>query len=99
MANIKSAKKKIKVIRRRTLENKIQKIKMKKAIKEMKKALLANDVSKARELYPNVAKIIDQTAAKGIIHKNNASRKKSRLMKLINKYAALTQPKPDTKAE
>jgi len=99
LANIKSAKKKIKVIRRRTLENRIQKMKMKKAIKDIKKSLLANDVEKARELYKTAAKIIDQTAAKGVIHKNNASRKKSRLMKLINKYAALTSPQPESKAE
>lgn len=99
MANIKSAKKKIKVIRRRTIENKIQKFKMKKAVKEVKKALLSGDIAKARELYPKAAKLIDQTAAKGVIHKNNASRKKSRLMKLINKYAALSQPQPEKKAE
>ncbi|WAM34527.1 30S ribosomal protein S20 [Caldicellulosiruptor morganii] len=99
MANTKSAKKKIKVIRRRTLENKIQKMKMKKAIKEVKKALLAGDIEKARQLYPQAAKLIDQTAAKGVIHKNNASRKKSKLMKLINKYAALAAPQPEKKAQ
>jgi len=49
LANTKSAKKKIKVIRRRTIENKIQKFKMKKAIKEVKKALLAGDIEKAKE--------------------------------------------------
>ncbi|ABP66640.1 30S ribosomal protein S20 [Caldicellulosiruptor changbaiensis] len=99
MANTKSAKKKIKVIRRRTIENKIQKFKMKKAIKEVKKALLAGDIEKAKELYSKAAKLIDQTAAKGVIHKNNASRKKSRLMKLINKYAALSTPQPEKKAQ
>ena len=81
MANIKSAKKRIRVIEAKTLQNKMTKSALKTAIK---KAENAEGAEKA-EAIKAATKKVDQAAAKGIIHKNVASRKKSSLVCKLNK--------------
>ena len=76
MANIKSAKKRILVINKKTLRNKMVKSAVKTAIKKVAVAALSA-----------ATKAIDMAATKGVFHKNTASRKKSRLAKLVNKIA------------
>ena len=77
MANIKSAKKRIRVIEAKTLQNKMTKGALKTAIK---KAENAEGAEKA-EAIKAATKKVDQAAAKGLIHKNKAARKKSQLAK------------------
>ena len=79
MANIKSAKKRILVINKKTLRNKMVKSAVKTAIKKVAVATQAGDKAAA------VAAL--SAATKGVFHKNTASRKKSRLAKLVNKIA------------
>jgi small subunit ribosomal protein S20 len=87
MANIKSAIKRIQVTERRTLRNKMVKSSVKTAIKKYETALGSGNNDEAKLLYANVAHSIDKAAAKGIIHKNAASRKKSRLAVKLNALA------------
>jgi small subunit ribosomal protein S20 len=85
LANTKSAKKRIKVTARRTLRNKIIRSQTKTAIKKLLVCVSAGDKTAAREEFRKTMKAIDKACTKGIIHKNNASRKKSRLAVRINK--------------
>ncbi len=87
MANIKSAKKRIKVINKKTLRNKILKSKTKTAVKKVLVAIEKNDAELAKVELRNAVKAIDMACSKGLFHKNNAGRKKSRLTKAVNKIA------------
>ena len=84
MANIKSAKKRIKVIQKQTLINKMRISQVKTAIKRFEMALSSGDMNLAGEKLRFVQKKLNQVAAKGSIHKNMAARKVSRLTKKFN---------------
>ena len=84
MANIKSAKKRIKVIDRKTARNKRVKEHIKTALKNFEVALESGDLAKAEELLKVAEKKLKQGAAKGSINKYAASRKVSRLTKKFN---------------
>ena len=84
MANIKSAKKRIKVIQKKTLINKMRISQVKTAIKRFEMALSSGDMNLAGEKLRFVQKKFNQVAAKGSIHKNMAARKVSRLTKKFN---------------
>ena len=58
---------------------------MRKILKEVKKLSVVKNKSDAAKLLPKVYKAIDKAAKRGIIKKNAAARKKSRLTRLINK--------------
>ncbi|TDX51082.1 30S ribosomal protein S20 [Orenia marismortui] len=88
MANSKSAKKRIRVSEKRTAINKNRKSQLKTAVKRFEEAVEAGNVEAAKEKLNTAKKIIDKTAAKGTIHKNNAARKKSKLDKLFNDLTA-----------
>ena len=83
MANIKSSKKAIKVIAKKTLENHEPKMRVKNLIKEIEKAINAGDIEKANEKYKTFQKAIDAAVSKGLIKKNTADREKSRLSNKI----------------
>ena len=85
MANIKSAKKRIKVIAKKTMRNRIIKSRAKTAIKKLLAAVAAGDKEYAKQALVAAVSVIDKAASKGIYHKNNASRKKSRLTKIVNR--------------
>ncbi len=87
MPNIKSAKKRVKVIAAKTLKNKMFRSGMKTDIKKYEAALAAGDTELAKELYIVATKKIDKAAARGIIHKNAAARKKSQFTKKLNEMA------------
>ena len=84
MPNIKSAKKRVKVIATKTLQNKMFTSAMKTDIKKYEAAIAAGDMAAAQELYRAAVKKIDVAAAKGIIHKNCAAHKKSEFTKALN---------------
>ena len=80
MANIKSAKKRILVINKKTLRNKSISSATKTAMKKVHTAVAAEALRAA-------ARAIDMAATKGVMHKNTAANKKSRLAKAVNKMA------------
>lgn len=84
MANIKSAKKRIRVIDKKTARNRRVKDHLKTALKGFDKAMAAGDVEKSAEQLKLVEKKLMQAAAKGTINKKAASRKVSRLAKRFN---------------
>ena len=83
MANVKSAKKRVKVIAAKTAQNKMVKSELKTAIKKADLAILNGDENRA-EVVKAAVKKIDQACAKGLLHKNNASRTKSSLAHKLN---------------
>ena len=87
MANIKSAKKRIEVIDKKTLRNKMIKAKVKTVIKKVEAAIAAGDKEAAQANLLVAISEIDKAASKGVYHKNNASRKVSRLTAAVNKMA------------
>lgn len=84
MPNTKSAKKRVKVIETKNLRNRMVKSQVKTAIKKFKAAILSNDPATAEAILPETFSIIDKAAAKGVIHKNNASNKKAGLAKMLS---------------
>jgi small subunit ribosomal protein S20 len=88
MANIKSAKKRIGIIEKKTAVNRRVKNTLKGIIKGFDRALAANDFDAAKEKLALAEKKLMKAAAKGTIHKNAASRKVSRLTKAFNKAKA-----------
>ena len=88
MPNIKSAKKRVLVIKKKTLQNQMVKSALKTAIKKFEAAVEGGDKAKAAQELSIVTKKIDQATAKGILHKNTAARKKSQLAQKLNAMAA-----------
>ena len=86
MPNIKSAKKRVKVIATKTAQNKSIKSALRTAIKKAYYAIDTNADNKAEAVRLAVKKI-DQATAKGILHKNTAARSKSNLVKRLNATA------------
>lgn len=86
MANHKSALKRIKQSEKRNLLNRSRRSRIKTLVKEFMTAVETNDPA-AQEKFKLTQKIIQQTAAKGTLHKRAASRKISRLAQKLNKIA------------
>ena len=85
MANIKSAMKRAEITQVRTKRNAAYKSMMKTAIRRFENALKAGDLEEAGVLLIKASRMIDKVETKGVIHKNTASRKKSRLAKALNR--------------
>ena len=84
MPNIKSAKKRVKIIEKKTLRNNMIKSAYKTAVKKFEQAVEAGNVEEATKLFSEATKKIDQACTKGVIVKNTAARKKSSLSKKLN---------------
>lgn len=78
MPNIKSAKKRVSIIKRQSDENVPTRGSMRTAVKKVNKDM------ENKDLLNDAIKKIDKAAKKGVIKKNTAARKKSRLMKKVN---------------
>jgi small subunit ribosomal protein S20 len=87
MAHIKSAKKRIKVTETKTLKNRMIKSALKTTIKKFEAAIEAKNNEEAKALFTSVVKSLDMAATKGVVHKNMAARKKSRLAAKLNSMA------------
>ena len=87
MANIKSQIKRNKTNELRRLRNKAVKSELKTRVKSAVKVLEAGDET-AVEALQLAQKRLDKAASKGVIHKNQAARRKSRLMKRLNRVEA-----------
>lgn len=84
MANIKSAKKRIRVIDKKTARNRRIKNHLKTVLRDFETAIADGDLDAAKAKLVFVEKKLMQAAAKGTIHKNTASRKVGRLAKRLN---------------
>ncbi len=84
MPNIKSAKKRVLVNATKAANNKSANSALKTAIKKANAAIDSGDANKAEAVRVAVKKL-DQAAAKGLLHKNNAAHKKSQLVNKLNK--------------
>ena len=79
----KSAKKRLRQEKKRRSRNKKRKDKIKKLVKQARDLIAQDNKKQAKQLLPQIYKALDKTAKTGAIHKNTASRKKSRLSKLL----------------
>ncbi len=83
MANTRSAKKRIRSTAKKTEVNRRRKSSVRTAIRSAREAIAAGEVDAARTATFNAASQIDKAAGKNVLHKNTASRYKSRLMKRL----------------
>jgi len=79
---IKSAKKAMRQARSRTIRNRAQRSALRTAVKHVR---VATTPAAATEAYVIAARLLDRAARKGLIHRNNAARHKSRLAALLKK--------------
>lgn len=79
MANIKSAKKRIKVIAKKSEQNQSVRSAYKTQLKKFDAAIVSGDVDAAKALVSETASVVDGAVTKGIIHKNKANRKKAQI--------------------
>ena len=83
MPNIKSAKKRVLVTEVKALRNKMAKSALKTSIKKFESAVAAGDKEAAKQAYGVAVKKLDKAAAKGLVHKNMAARKKSQFTRAL----------------
>ncbi len=84
MANLKSAIKRNRQNKKRRLRNRVFRGQARTYIRDARASMLAENLEEARVSTLKAVKALDKAAKKGIIHKNNAARRKSRLMKQLN---------------
>jgi small subunit ribosomal protein S20 len=89
--NIKSAEKRVRLTQRRTLRNASLKSAMRTTIKKFEAALAQQNVEQARLALRIACRALDKAVTKGIIHRNKANRKKSRLTRKFNAFVASQQ--------
>jgi small subunit ribosomal protein S20 len=82
-----SSRKRVRQNARRRARNRWRQDRVKTAVRAFEQAVAAGDKAKAADTLKAVYKTVDQVAAKGTLHKNTASRKKSRLAVLLAKMA------------
>lgn len=88
MANNKAAKKRIRVNETKRVRNRPYRSACRTLVKKAELAILDGDQNEADEAVVRAISMLDRTAGKGIIHPNNAARRKSRLMAKYNRAAA-----------
>ncbi|MDR1524577.1 MAG: 30S ribosomal protein S20 [Tannerella sp.] len=81
MANHKSAEKRVRQIKTRTLRNRYAAKTMRNALKKIRTSEDGNEV---KELFPKVCSMLDKLAKRNIIHKNKAGNLKSKIAKRMN---------------
>ena len=88
MPNIKSAKKRVLIAETRRQRNMVAKSQMKTQLKKFSAAVAGGDKETAAAQLKASVSVLDKTAAKGVIHKNAASRRKANLYRAYNKLEA-----------
>ncbi|MBC7232159.1 MAG: 30S ribosomal protein S20 [Chloroflexi bacterium] len=84
MANTKSALKRVRSSEKRRLRNRRVRTQARTYIKRAKAQIEAGQLEEAKKSVADAIRALDKAAEKGIIHKNNAARRKSRLMRKLN---------------
>ncbi len=93
MPNIKSAVKRVKVAEKKRLRNRPIRATARAYVKNARRAIDASvETPETEEALQRALSYLDRAAVKGVIHKNNAARRKSRLMKRFNKAQAAAAP-------
>jgi small subunit ribosomal protein S20 len=90
LANIKSAKKRAKQSEVHRQRNASQRSAMRTQVKNLEKVISLGDAKAANDVFRLTASVLDKAARKGLIHKNTAARKKSRLNKRIKLLSTKT---------
>ena len=88
MAHSLSAKKRVRQSIKRRARNRFRKEQIKEQVKAFQTAITAGDVAKAEEALKQTVRKMDRVATKGTIHKNTASRKRSRMARRLNAVRA-----------
>ena len=88
MANTTSAKKAVRKIERRTAVNRSRRSKMRTYVRKIEEAIASGDVASARAALAAAEPIVMRAAQKGVVHKNTASRKISRLTQRVKALAS-----------
>lgn len=88
MANTKQSKKRILRNERARVRNRVHLMRARTEVKKARLVIAEGQLAPSAEQVKAAIKALDMAATKGVIHKNNASRRKSRLMKLLNRTQA-----------
>ena len=88
MANTSSAKKAVRKIARRTSVNRARRSKMRTFLRKVEEAIASGDAEAAAQALQNAAPIVMRAAQRGVVHKNTASRKVSRLSSRVKALAS-----------
>ena len=98
MPNTRSARKQVRVIQRRRLRNKSIQSLCKTNITKAERLIFSGELESAQEAAVAAISSLDRAAEKGVIHPNNAARRKSRLMKKLNEARTLPSAESPTPA-
>ncbi|MFC1929275.1 30S ribosomal protein S20 [Chloroflexota bacterium] len=95
MPNIESAKKRVGTSAKRRLRNRVVNSQVKTGITKAEKLIFSGELEAAKEAVGAAISSLDRAAEKGIIHSNNATRRKSRLTKKLNQALAASLAEPE----
>jgi small subunit ribosomal protein S20 len=87
LANTRSAEKRNRQTQKRRARNQGVRTRVKSAVKKVRETLERGELAAAQEAFKTAARVIDQASSKGVVHRNTASRKISRLAKAVAKTA------------
>jgi len=88
MANHKSALKRARQNARRRQRNRSNTSRMRTQVKVLRKAVEAGETDRARDLLPATLSLLDRSVQRGVLKRNAAARRKSRLTRLVNRAAS-----------
>jgi small subunit ribosomal protein S20 len=88
LANHKSALKRIRSSEKKRVRNRLVRSKTRTEVKKARTAIQGGDVETARQATLEAIRTLDKAAVKGVLHRNNVARRKSRLMKRLAKLEA-----------
>lgn len=88
MPNIRSAEKRMRQNKKRRERNRVYRTRARTFVKRARRLIAERKLDQAEETTQEACRALDKAASKGVIHKNNAARRKSRLMKRLNKAKA-----------
>ena len=95
MTSKKSAQKSARVAQKHTERNRPVRSSVKTAVTKARKLILQNDLDAAQVAVRDATQALDKAAQKGVLHPNNAARRKSRLMKQLNQALTASTSKED----
>jgi small subunit ribosomal protein S20 len=87
LANTRSAEKRNRQTQKRRARNQGVRTRVKSAVKKVRETLERGELAAAQEAFKTAARVIDQASSKGVVHRNTASRKISRLARAVAKTA------------
>lgn len=90
MPNIRSADKRMRQNEKRRLRNRVYRTRARTFIKRTRRLILEGRLEEAEQSALQACRVLDKAASRGVIHDNNAARRKSRLMRHLNKAKAET---------